>query len=171
MVRVFFTFGSDERFPFGQNDFVEVDGETEEQCIDLYNVVHPPRDGMCNCAFHYPEKQFIPVYRKYYRFERPVEIISVRSDRRGRPPKLLGLDEIYIGDLVWIEENNGDPWKRTTGFAECSDDGMRGKNKDALEFYGCGNFKVLPVSNYGKEWRCWDDRPGLFDREMEKWKE
>ena len=97
--------------------------------------------------------------------------ISARQDRRCAP-KLLGIDDIHVGDLVWIEENNGDIMARTIGFAECTDDGtMARRNKEALEFYGCRNFITLSASGYGKNWRCWDDRPGVSQRWTKEWKD
>lgn len=174
MVRLFFTFGSDPKFPYGPSEFVEVDGENEKQCLDLFNVVHPPweKDGPVNCAYWYLEKDFISVYRRNYRFGRPKEIISIRADR-PKPPVVLRLSDIMVGDLVWIEDRKEDVWERCTGYAECTDDAsIKRSNKNiSYEFYGCGNYAVYTIKRYGETWRCWSDRPGLFLREAERWKE
>lgn len=171
MERLFFTFGDDPGYPFGENAFVEVDGEDADQCLALFNLIHPPRDesGILNCAFWYAEKDFVPIYNKHYKYTKPVEVIGARINDQ-MAPRVLRVDEIKVGDLVWLDDHPEDLWRKCTGYAELADDGMQRRNRGTFVFYGCGHYKVLSVKDYGVEWRCWDKKPGLILRSFEPWR-
>ena len=79
MERFYFTFGTDPAYPFGINDYVEVEAENLEQAIHLFQAVHPNRPGSScvNCAFWYSEERFRPLMYQYYPMP-PIETISVR---------------------------------------------------------------------------------------------
>lgn len=58
-MKVFYTFGSDERFPF-QGGWVEVEADSMKQAHALYRTAYPDRvPGLLNCADYYTEEQFV----------------------------------------------------------------------------------------------------------------
>ena len=79
MIKAYFTFGSDPRYPYGRNDYVEVEAENMWQACELFKSVHPnrPGSGCLNCAFYYPEEEFNKFRQRYYDRE-PIETITVR---------------------------------------------------------------------------------------------
>lgn len=57
-MKVFYTFGSDERFPF-QGGWVEVEAENIRQAHAIFRAHYPDRTPGClNCADYYAEQQF-----------------------------------------------------------------------------------------------------------------
>ncbi len=80
MRKFYFTFGSDLKYPFGINDYVLVEAEDCTQAAQLFQVLHPnrPNSHCINCAFIYPEKQFLPMIDEYYGGNPPIETISVK---------------------------------------------------------------------------------------------
>lgn len=56
--KLYFTYGTSERMPF-KGGWSIVEGETYEQCLALYKLVHKQPDPDCiNCAFIYTEEEF-----------------------------------------------------------------------------------------------------------------
>lgn len=76
-MKAYFTFGSDERYPYGRNDFVEVEAGSMGEACELFRAVHPNRPGsQClNCAFYYSEDEFNSFRDRFYPGREPVEII------------------------------------------------------------------------------------------------
>ena len=76
MSNYYFTFGSDERFPFGRNDYVMVQAQDGNRACDLFRERHPNRPGSncINCAFIYSEEKFNAFRDRFYPYP-PVEII------------------------------------------------------------------------------------------------
>ena len=59
MERYYFTFGSDERFPY-RYGWVEVDAPDEHKARQIFSLYYPNRaDGCLNCAFVYSEEEFV----------------------------------------------------------------------------------------------------------------
>ena len=57
-MKVFFSYGSDERYPFC-GGCVEVEADTMKQAHALYRAAYPDREpGILNCADYYTEEQF-----------------------------------------------------------------------------------------------------------------
>lgn len=80
MTKTIFTFGSDPRYPFGPNDYVEIEAEDINQACLLFQAVHPNRPGSdcVNCAFFYSEQKFNEFRDLHYRGVEPIETITVR---------------------------------------------------------------------------------------------
>lgn len=80
MKNFYFTFGSDHAYPYGREDFVMVEAENLNQAIQLFNAVHPKREGSdcVNCAAWYGEEFFSNIHDRYYRGVAPKEIISLK---------------------------------------------------------------------------------------------
>ena len=58
MAKYFFTFGTDEEFPF-YGGWVEIESGNEFMARRVFSAHYPNRDNGClNCAFVYPEAQF-----------------------------------------------------------------------------------------------------------------
>ena len=77
MAKYFFTFGSDERFPYGREDYVMVYAENAHIAALKFKNVHPNRPGspFLNCADIYSEENFNSFRDKYYLGVKPREII------------------------------------------------------------------------------------------------
>ncbi len=76
--RFFYTFGSDPKFPYGINDFVEVHADNLHQANLKFMGYFPcrePDSKVLNCASFYTEKEWEAIHQKYYPGVRPVEII------------------------------------------------------------------------------------------------
>ena len=57
-MKVFYTFGSDERFPFC-GGWVEVEAENMKQAHAIFRACYPDREpGILNCSDYYTEAQF-----------------------------------------------------------------------------------------------------------------
>lgn len=57
-MKVFYTFGSDEHFPF-QGGWVEVTAGSMKQAHALFRACYPDRvPGILNCSDYYTEQQF-----------------------------------------------------------------------------------------------------------------
>lgn len=57
--RYYFTYGTDPRYPYsgGWTEIIAPDAKT---ACSIFSAVHPDRvEGLLNCAFLYPEKEFI----------------------------------------------------------------------------------------------------------------
>lgn len=85
MNKYYFTFGSDEQFPYGQNEYVVVKAPDLVSAHRLFQMIHPnPRIGhenLSNCAFAYSEERFNEFKDKYYKGVEPSEIIRVTVER------------------------------------------------------------------------------------------
>lgn len=85
MKKFYFTFGSDPKYPFGREDFIEVHAANLLGAQKAYKKIHPNRPGsnLINCAEIYDEKTWEKdIYPKYYTGKKPVEIISARAISR-----------------------------------------------------------------------------------------
>lgn len=73
------TFGSDEAYPFGCHDFVEIEAYSEVQAHNLFRIFYPNREGsLCtNCAFIYNEKEWNDRVKRHYGDNPPVVFLSV----------------------------------------------------------------------------------------------
>lgn len=78
MNKYYFTFGSDERFPYGRDDFVVVFAPTAHIAGRKFQKRHPNRPGspFLNCADVYTEENFNVFRDKYYRGVAPKEVIE-----------------------------------------------------------------------------------------------
>ena len=80
MKNYYFTFGSDENYPYGRDDYVMVEAGDFTEAVNLFRAVHPDRDNGCvNCAFWYSEEEWNGDggTSRYYKGIEPVETISV----------------------------------------------------------------------------------------------
>ncbi len=58
-MKIFYTFGSDERFPF-QGGWIEVEARNIRQAHAIFRAHYPDRtQGVLNCSDYYDEQQFI----------------------------------------------------------------------------------------------------------------
>lgn len=53
----YFTFGTDERFPFS-NGCVKVQASSRSEAVKKFNKKYPPRNDLVNCSFIYDQKAF-----------------------------------------------------------------------------------------------------------------
>lgn len=77
MKNYYFTFGSDERFPFTRGQFVLVKAGSMKEAAEKYKAKHPCRiPGILNCASYYPESVFNEFRDEYYKGVEPAEVIE-----------------------------------------------------------------------------------------------
>ena len=57
MLDFYFTYGSDEHFPF-YGGWTKVTAPSINHAIDRFNRLHPNPDGFLNCANYYTEEEF-----------------------------------------------------------------------------------------------------------------
>jgi hypothetical protein len=58
MAKFYFTYGTDEEFPF-RGGWSEVEADNLSMAVEIFNLMHPKRKSGCvNCAFWYTEEQF-----------------------------------------------------------------------------------------------------------------
>lgn len=110
MIRTYFTFGSDERYPFGINDYVAVLGEDIHDCIAAFKTVFPNRPGSdsINCAFYYSEDKWNDVKDTYYKNVQPARVL-VSDKAYGCKPKNFEPLQLYVptkNAIVFIEAGN-----------------------------------------------------------------
>lgn len=55
--RYFFTYGTSESMPF-KGGWTVVMAESMKQAIEVFNIVHPPQNGLVNCSSIYSEEAF-----------------------------------------------------------------------------------------------------------------
>lgn len=53
----YFTFGTDERFPFS-NGCVKVQASSRSEAVKKFNKKYPPRNDLVNCSFIYDQWTF-----------------------------------------------------------------------------------------------------------------
>ena len=59
MDKFYFTFGTDERFPYQRGQYVMVEADSEYAARELFKAVHPNREHRClNCADVYTQSEW-----------------------------------------------------------------------------------------------------------------
>lgn len=78
MSKWYFTFGSDEGYPFGREDYVLVCGKDLHDAMEKYKAVFPNRAGedLLNCADFYSEYEWNSGVSEYYVGVEPVRVIE-----------------------------------------------------------------------------------------------
>ncbi len=74
----FYTFGTDPKFPFGIEEYVEVHADNANQANQKFKSHFLCREGstLLNCAFVYAEDLWDPIYTEYYSGKRPARVID-----------------------------------------------------------------------------------------------
>lgn len=76
MERFYFTFGSDQGFPY-QNTYLIVLAETKSDAVRKFRAKYPDRHkNTINCAFVYSQEQWEGSFNQKYYPEEPAEIIE-----------------------------------------------------------------------------------------------
>lgn len=111
MLEVFYTFGSDEAFPFGRDQYVKVIGKDMKDCNDTFRKHFPPRDeaGTLNCSDYYTRDWWEKLGHSFGDVE-PVKTF-VSDAAYGIRKK--GFDGIWAycpekEALIFIQEGSGD---------------------------------------------------------------
>lgn len=114
-MKMYYTFGTDTRFPFGEDKYIVVEAPTPELCHALFRSKHPDRcEGTLNCADYYPEHEFEENIRdKWFKDVDPSEylvIIDKVSEcdniyRQVREERLTEDAESQIGDYRMMHDD------------------------------------------------------------------
>lgn len=77
MQKYYFTFGVNPAYPYGIDDYVEVQAESMHEAVNIFRQHHPNRPGssLVNCADYYTEDAFNAFRDLYYKDREPVEIL------------------------------------------------------------------------------------------------
>jgi hypothetical protein len=105
----YFTFGSDERYPYGRNDFVEVIAPSEHLACELFQAFHPNRPGsdLINCAGIYSKETFDGFRDKHYPNRKPIEQIAVCRQLNPMAERLNVHREIEEANRKRLEDWKG----------------------------------------------------------------
>lgn len=81
MKKHYFTFGSDERFPYGREDFVEVRADDLHAACALFRIALPNRPGSrcLNCADYYTEEEFNKFRSWAYGTKEPAVVLPFKG--------------------------------------------------------------------------------------------
>ena len=75
-VRIYFTFGSSEQYPFGREDYVVSEGLDREDAIRKFRKMYPDvHKGILNCADWYTEEDFKKHCAGYFSGKEPAVMI------------------------------------------------------------------------------------------------
>lgn len=113
MKKMYFTFGSDPRYPHGRGDYMVVMGQTQKDCIDTYQKKYPPRDPeshIINCADYYNQAQWDKLKNDYFKGVEPKEVLISDTlygeKEEGFAPIWLWVPEKSV--LLYMQEGTGD---------------------------------------------------------------
>lgn len=111
MERMYFTFGSDPKFPYGRNEYLVIIGQDRRDCINKFKERYPSAaDGTICCSDFYNEQLWNDEVAKSYEGIQPSEII-ITDDAYGRKPKDYNPLWLFVPEknqLVFIQEGSGD---------------------------------------------------------------
>ena len=102
--KYYFTFGSDERFPY-QNGYLVIYAKDMSEAVRMFRDKYPDRnEGIINCSFYYSQAAWDSSTKRYYKGETPKDVlISPDVDR-----SLLSNDEysefVRVQDLNFVKE-------------------------------------------------------------------
>lgn len=110
MEKLYFTFGSSPKFPYGRDDYLVIYGTSKKDCTDTFTKYYPKRPGSdcINCSDYYTQEKWNEEQPSLYGNE-PVKIIVSDSlyDRRveGFEPLWLAVPE--KGTIIFLQEGSG----------------------------------------------------------------
>ena len=105
MNKYYFTFGSDPRFPFGREEFIEVRAWSARSACALFREVYPNRPGSTclNCADYYTETEFNQFRAECYGDRRPVQVIIEGGQVTMKNLLTFELRGLYAHDVIVAE--------------------------------------------------------------------
>lgn len=83
MKKFYFTFGTDDKFPYGIDDYVLVQACSYTEAVKIFRKNYPDvHEGIINCAFIYAEDEWNAddMCTKYYSGKSPVCVLSRASE-------------------------------------------------------------------------------------------
>lgn len=111
MERMYFTFGSDEKFPYGMDQYLVVIGKDRRDCINAFKERYPSdADGVMCCSDYYNEKLWNSRPAQTYKGVEPSEVI-ITDEAYGCKPKGFGELWFYVlekNTLIYLQEGSGD---------------------------------------------------------------
>lgn len=74
----YFTFGSDDRFPYGRDDYVLVYADSRKEACEKFKAKYPnrPETNCINCACIYDEDEWERLCRQFYVGVEPIEVMG-----------------------------------------------------------------------------------------------
>lgn len=100
---------------------------------------------------------------KYYYSKSIEDAIALLREQEAR---VMTADEVQPDELVWIEVPQSDEiWPALLRRSDWFDD------PPTWEMCGYALAAYYPHEGYGRDWRCWTDRPTDEQREAVKWDE
>lgn len=123
-MKMYYTFGTEPYFPYGEGEYIVVEAPTPELCHALFRSKHPDRcESSLNCADYYPEHEFEENIRdKWFKDVDPSEYLTV-------------VDRVSEYDHIYYQVME----ERLTEDAECKVNEYRQVhyNPDGLETLTC----------------------------------
>lgn len=147
MNKYFCTFGSDENYPFGRNDYVVVMAQDMNAAHRLFMVAHPnPRkyegaDSIANFAACYSEAQWAEISEQFYKGVEPSEIIvfgtltpnEIREETADKAEKAELSDIAYRAIESMLEQDKAETIKWARNVMHFTDERMAYFGLDAVE--------------------------------------
>lgn len=86
MPKFYFTFGSDDHFPYEFHEYVEIEARDENEAREVFRVIWPNREDspFLNCASVYDEHYWKSVSEKYYKNVKPAAVVRIERRLRER---------------------------------------------------------------------------------------
>lgn len=112
MKAMYFTFGTDEKFPYGIQDYVMVIGIDNHDCFCAFKqkFPHPDTPSQLNCADYYDPKQWEGIAPQYYDGVLPKAVV-ISNLAYGKKQDGYGSIWMFVpakAQIVFMQEGSGD---------------------------------------------------------------
>lgn len=106
MRNYYFTFGTDERFPFKNNEYIRVTAPNIVEAKEIFRQVHPNREGseLLNYAFDYTEEEFDRIRDKHYEKTGLREMLCYTNDKKKIEITSINYETTYSTIKVHCQE-------------------------------------------------------------------
>ena len=152
MNKYYFTFGSDERYPF-QNGHLIVEANDINDAIKCFQKHYPnrPNSDTINCAFYYSEKQWSNVLKRGFHIgEKPKEILVANIISHFKEQME---DEYFIYKTSFANENVTFMGKDEYGYYRMQREFENGEEEKSVHYFAClEKMESYCDSWYGEGW-------------------
>lgn len=108
---IYFTFGTDPKFPYGIDDYVIVIGSSRKDCIETFKKKYPGKpEHVINCSDYYTTSQWNKSTGRHYNGRRPAELL-ISDTAYGIKP--AGFDPLWFfvpgkNSLIYLRADSED---------------------------------------------------------------
>lgn len=128
MEKLYFTFGSDPKYPYGREEYIIAIGTDTQDCLNAYKKKYPnrPDSSAVNCADYYTEAEWNANTNRFYKDVQPKELL-ISDTIYGKKPEGFAPIWFFVpakAQLVFLQEGSGDnllPEDRKEGIVDYFD--------------------------------------------------